>query len=305
MSGRAIAEQFGVSYQTADRLLRELVDEGHLQRRPASGSYVAGRVAIRDGVQLIFDKRARRAGSFGARLLETLLPRLRRDGIDAMTTWSTANEPLRLKPSRIPAIWESPATAAALTRKLCGGLIINDRPPPGLGALLVDSIGVDDYLGGACAAEIIARRLRRGGTQVAVLAGPAGDARSSQRVAGFLSVLPDAQVTHAPNWFSDDAKPAALALIGSRPDACFACNDRLAEAVLDAARTDANDARPPSVLIGFDDAPIAEKLHLSTISIPWDDLAAAVSATLARRLAGDTSTACRLVLSPRPVRRLT
>ena len=37
-SNRGLAAQFGVSYQTADRLIRELVDEGWLERRPSAGT---------------------------------------------------------------------------------------------------------------------------------------------------------------------------------------------------------------------------------------------------------------------------
>src|SRR5690606_31690307 len=69
MSNRAIAEQFQISYQTADRLVRELCDEGLLVRRAQSGTYLPGERATRVGAQLVFHRRARRMGSFGARLL--------------------------------------------------------------------------------------------------------------------------------------------------------------------------------------------------------------------------------------------
>src|SRR5687768_2614513 len=59
---RAIASHYGISYQTADRLLRELVAAGHLERRHGSGTYLRGGRQSPVGVQLIFDRRARRPG---------------------------------------------------------------------------------------------------------------------------------------------------------------------------------------------------------------------------------------------------
>ncbi|MFA7235649.1 MAG: GntR family transcriptional regulator, partial [Phycisphaeraceae bacterium] len=60
MSNRAIAEQFGVSYQTAHRLACELEAEGLLERRPFAGTFVAGRRRGYRGVHLIFNARAGR-----------------------------------------------------------------------------------------------------------------------------------------------------------------------------------------------------------------------------------------------------
>jgi LacI family transcriptional regulator len=88
----------------------------------------------------------------------------------------------------------------------------------------------------------------------------------------------------------------------SRPEAIFACNDRLAQAVVEAA-AELEISLP--VLFGFDDAPVAETLHLSTISIPWDELADAIATTAKQRLAGDTTPSIHRLLSPRPVIRLT
>ncbi len=310
MSARAISQQFGVSYQTADRLLRELVDEGRLARRLGSGTYVPGQPgrAMR-GVQLIFGARARRAGSFGARLRDEMLRRFREAGVDVRTTYSVdpgADTPapgVATTPAadRFPILWESPATAAQLSADRVRGLILNDRPPPGLGALVLDSIAVDDLLGGAIAAEMVAKRVTVG-ARVGVLAGPESDARSARRVEGFCSVFQKAPVIHASSWFRDDGLTPARRLLSSRPAAIFACNDRLAQAVIDAA-ADMGLATP--VLFGFDDAPVAEQLHLSTIAIPWASLAEAAMAVALRRLSGDVTTASHLVLAPRPIVRLT
>mgnify|MGYP003552026228 CR=1 FL=1 len=46
---------------------------------------------------------------------------------------------------------------------------------------------------------------------------------------------------------------------------------------------------PP--IVGFDDAPIAEQLNLTTIGLPWDEMLDGVIRTAKRRLAGDTARA--------------
>jgi hypothetical protein len=303
LSARAVSTQFGVSYQTADRLLAALVEDGRLVRRAGSGTYVPGELAQRlAGVQLVFDRRARRAGSFGARLRDELLRALRSAGVvDVRTTYVGGTSPASVARDRYPILWESPRTAAVLAASRRAGLIVNDRPPAGLGALVLDSIAVDDELGGAIAAEMMSQRIPHDGV-VGVLAGPRGDARGERRVAGFKSILERAVIMHAPTWFRDDALPRAKQLLGKSPAGVFACSDRLAQSVLDAAVLLGS---PAPVLFGFDDAPIAEERHLSTIAIPWHALASAATEVALRRLAGEAVTASHLILAPRPVVRLT
>ena len=300
-SARSISSHFEISYQTADRLLRELVAEGHLERRHGSGTYVCGGARTLDGVQLIFDRRARRAGSFGARLMSTIEERLNRDSIRFTRHYVDPGETIKLAANAYPVLWESPAAAAMLAAQRRPGLLLNDRPAAGLGALVIDSVSVDDALGGACAAELIGQRLTKR-SRVAVLAGPWNDARSAMRVSGFSARLTPTSVVHTASWFREDALAPAQAILATRPDGVFACNDRLAQAMLEAAT--ASRMRVP-VLFGFDDAPVAETLHLSTIAMPWQELAASVAATAARRIGGDTSPAFHLLLSPRPIVRLT
>jgi DNA-binding LacI/PurR family transcriptional regulator len=78
----------------------------------------------------------------------------------------------------------------------------------------------------------------------------------------------------------------------------FCCNDRLAEAVLEWC---AGHHRPVPPLVGFDDAPIAEQLGLTTIAIPWREMTAAAIAVIRRRLVETPATASRQVFAPRPV----
>jgi DNA-binding LacI/PurR family transcriptional regulator len=78
----------------------------------------------------------------------------------------------------------------------------------------------------------------------------------------------------------------------------FCCNDQLADALIRWCR-DHQLAQPP--VVGFDDAPVAERLNLTTISIPWDELIDGVARVVKRRLGGDRSASSQQIFNPRPV----
>lgn len=294
LSNRALAERFGVSYQTAHRLVGELCAEGWTERRPASGTYIAGKKSSLTGVQLLFHERARRAGSFGARLLEQLRLRLDREKIKYTVAFIRSRATPR--PDLFPVIWE--CEKAVLPRIHTGNyaLLLNGLAPAGIAGTFIDTVAVDDFSGGVCAAEIFQTR---GHTRVAILAGPSTDPRSVKRVEGFHSLLPGTDVVWADDWFFESGVQAASRLrFRENEYAVFCCNDRLAEGVL---RYCEEEHLAIPELVGFDDAPIAETLNLTTISIPWNEIEEAALATIRKRLRGDTSTASRQILAPRPV----
>ena len=302
-SARAVAQRFSVSYQTAHRLLAELQAEGLLQRRAASGSYLPGqRVALR-GVQLVFHPRARRKGSFGARLQELLAAAFAAHGISVSRSWPdpAAATPPRLRRDLLPIFWESRAGAAAAAATRRFALALNDHPPAGLAGTYIDAVTTDDYSGGACAAELL--RSRTGGTAgFTVLAGPTDDRRSQQRVAGFCAHVPATRVVAAASWFLEAGLAAAESVLTPTPPGIFACNDRLAEALIVFAR---RHRRPLPPLVGFDNAPIAEHLRLTTIGIPWRAMVdQAVELALAR-IQGSTAPARLICLAHEPITRLT
>lgn len=309
-SNRAVARRFGISYQTADMLLRELEDEGVLVRRPASGTYIPGDRTEPPGVLLIFHPRARHKNSFGSFLLDQLTARLDQERIDWRMSWKTsasasgsgAGTRTAKRPrgvSRYPIIWERPEAVELAIRAKRTALLLNARPPAGVGATLIDSVSVDDFSGGAYAAQhLIAphpKRARR--AALAVLAGPKHDQRSAARVAGFLSVAP-AAVINSMTWFYEDALDVADQALAAGRDGIFCCNDRLAQAIV---RRAADRARPHPRLVGFDDAPIARWLKLTTVAIPWEELVDAVISVIRRKEASPASAAIAQLVSPRIV----
>jgi hypothetical protein len=292
-SNRALAGHFGVSYQTAHRLIRELQAEGLLERRAAAGTFVAGPSTALRGVELVFHERGGRPGSFGARLLAELLNSLDCAGIAARTTWTRDEEITEPGMEWLPLLWECPRTLAALAARRRFLLVIYDSPPPGLASRFVDSVTTDDFSGGAAAAELL--RMTGPPRKLAVLAGPKNDRRSQQRVAGFHAHAPKAEVFWAESWFAEGAIEIAPRIARRKFAGVFCCNDRLAEALL---ATGTNAA-----VVGFDDAPVAEQLNLTTIATPWAEIVAGAVEIVRRRMSGATGAATQLIFAPRPVMR--
>lgn len=291
-SNRGLAAQFGVSYQTADRLIRELVDEGWLERRPSAGTYVSGKALAWQGAALVFHERAKRPGSFGARLLEDLTRALTQAGIAVKLTWSNDGS-VQVEDHWLPVLWECPQTMVRLANERRFLLLINDTPPPGLISSFVDSVACDDFSGGAAAAEL----LRDVGTadSVAVVAGAESDHRSQQRVAGFRSVSPKAKVFWAESWDAEASAKLAPAVKKGRYAGIFCCSDRLADGLM------AHGVA--AAVVGFDDAPVAETLNLTTIAMPWQEMVGGAVEIIRRRMGGHTGSASKRIFAPRPVMR--
>lgn len=299
LSSRAVAVRHGVSYQTAHRIIAELRDEGHLERRPASGTYVAGHAKRLREVELWFHLRARRCDSFGANLLVLLERGLTKAGIPHRICW--AEDKSLPAATAFPVLWEVPALLKRVTAAGHYALLMNDRPAPGLAASLLDAVATDDFSAGACAAQVLTARHPKG-RRFVIVSGPLQDMRNQQRVAGFLSHLPRACVVPAGSWYFEDGIKIAPAALATKPDGMFCVNDRLAEAMLAHCRK--NKIKPPA-LVGHDDAPVAEELHLTTIKIPWEEMVEAAVTIIQFRLEGYAGTARQIILAQRPVHRLT
>jgi len=57
--------------------------------------------------------------------------------------------------------------------------------------------------------------------------------------------------------------------------------------------------------VGFDNAPVAERLRLTTIGIPWATMVTQAVSVIAERLQGSTGSARLICLAHEPVMRLT
>ena len=292
LSNRAIADRFGVSYQTADALVRGLCEEGWLVRRPSSGTYLPGSVVAFRGAALHFPERAKRPGSFGDRLRQGLLRRFAREGIETVSGEGLSEED---GAAWFPLMLDRPDMLALCVAARGRGLVLNDRPPSGLDSVLLDSVSVDDFSGGVCAGQIVAREL--GPVHpCCVVGGPFGDRRGEDRRRGFQSVVPGRFVRAG--WFAEDGYRVADEVLSPSPQSVFCANDRLAEGLL---RRVGELGRKPPLIVGFDDAPVAASLDLTTIAIPWAELADTAVAVVRSRLADARTAAIHHVVAPRPI----
>jgi DNA-binding transcriptional regulator YhcF (GntR family) len=295
VSARYISQRFKVSYQTAHRLLTELEGDGFIIRRAGSGSFIAGHQNTLQSALLIFARRAKRSGSFGDLLLRQLVGKMEAMELPFEVTFGGIT-PKHVREDVYPVLWESPRLMHDLSADYRFSLVLHDKPPAGIGSLFTDSISVDDFSGGITAGQILSRYSPR---RPVVIGGPAADARSQSRIEGFRQIFPCAQVIEAGTWFFRSAVQNIAAPLSSlRADALFCCSDRLAQATLICYQ---KLRIPAPIVIGFDNAPVAETLSLSTIGIPWEEVARAAAAVIKKRLDGQTDHASAVVLPPVPV----
>jgi DNA-binding transcriptional regulator YhcF (GntR family) len=295
VSARYISQRFKVSYQTAHRLLTELEGDGFIIRRAGSGSFIAGHQNTLQSALLIFARRAKRSGSFGDLLLRQLVAKMKAMEIpfEVIFGGSTSKH---VREDVYPVLWESPRLMHDLSADYRFSLVLHDKPPAGIGSLFTDSISVDDFSGGITAGQILSRYSPR---RPVVVGGPVADGRSQSRIDGFRQIFPSAQVLEAGTWFFRSAvQNIAAPLSALRADALFCCSDRLAQATLICYQ---KLKIPAPIVIGFDNAPVAETLSLSTIGIPWEEVARAAAAVIMKRLGGQTDHASAVVLPPVPV----
>jgi DNA-binding transcriptional regulator YhcF (GntR family) len=295
ISARYLSQRFQVSYQTAHRLLTELEGDGLIIRRAGSGSFIAGQKKTLRSALLIFARRAQRSGSFGDLLLRQLVLKMEAMELPFEVRFGSIS-PKHIREDVYPVLWESPRLVHDLSADYRFSLVLHDKPPAGIGSLFTDSISVDDFSGGISAGQVLSRYSPR---RPVVIGGPASDMRSQRRIDGFRQIFPSAQLIVAGSWFFRYAvQNIAAPLSFIQADALFCCSDRLAEAALSCYQKLQIHA---PVIIGFDNAPVAETLGLSTIGIPWEEVARAATAVIKKRLDGQTAHASAIVLPLVPV----
>lgn len=296
VSARYISQRFKVSYQTAHRLLTELKDQGLVVRRAGSGSFISGQTKSLQSALLIFASRAKRKGSFGDLLLKQLVARL--EAVDLPFEILVGRVGLKqVREDVYPVLWESSRLTYDLAAKYRFSLVLHDKPPAGIGSLYTDSISIDDFSGGLAAGQILSRYSPQ---RPVIVGGPASDVRSQNRINGFRQVFRDAPVIETgTSFFRSAVRMLAEPLATWQPDALFCCSDRLAEATIVSYRTILN-ITPPTI-IGFDNAPVAERLGFSTIGIPWEEVARNAVLIIKKRLEGRSDHASAIILPPVPV----
>jgi LacI family transcriptional regulator len=122
-----------------------------------------------------------------------------------------------------------------------------------------------------------------GHERIGVVTGPANLLTSRERLQGFRErlralghPLPTERVVRS-DFTRDGGRRATRELMARCPDltAVFALNDMMAVGVLNALRDDLQLSVPDDVsVVGFDDVPLTEDLHLSTVHLPLEEIGA-------------------------------
>ncbi|QQE12020.1 substrate-binding domain-containing protein [Planctomycetota bacterium] len=316
MSARDLSQRYELSYQTADRLLNDLEHEGRLVRRPQSGTYVAGNLPKFNHVQLFLPSRAVIKDSFSYTLHEHLEPALNRiNSFDYSINIAESNKHVsikatgrsvdmvmrsnvmqdhQLKEDALPMIWMRPRILVRCMAVGRRAILINE-PPNVLHADLFDSVGVDNTAGGVIAGDALQRLLGRR-ARLGVISGPINDLRSIERVKGFKIRAQDAVVLHAGGWEASHGMRVAAQVARAKVDGLFCVNDRLADGVLNWLR---KHKKPVPAVVGFDNAPVASELDLSTVAIPWAEFAEELRLMAERRLNEPEAPSRRVELVPK------
>lgn len=178
--------------------------------------------------------------------------------------------------------------------------------------LEVDTVLVDDYMGGYLAASHL---IELGHRRIAVISEDLTITSSSQRRRGFLKAMEDHELLTEPEWYlisdfsiDDGRKIAGELLRGSdRPSAIFAFNDLLAIGVIQVAKE--RNIRIPDELsiVGFDNTTFSHMIDppLTTVAQPIQEMGRHVIELLNEKITSGQSPKSRILLLPELIVRQT
>lgn len=175
----------------------------------------------------------------------------------------------------------------------------------------IPSVGATNWTGGRQAAEHL---ISLGHTRVAAIGGVAHHHYSQARLDGFRSALAahgldesSTELVRHGNWSRRGAAEAARELLDlpNAPTAVFACSDRMALGIFDAAAELGLRIPRDLSVVGFDDLPEACWLSpaLTTVRQPVCEMAELAADTLLRLMAGEAVRAPRVELETRLIER--
>lgn len=187
-----------------------------------------------------------------------------------------------------------------LQQKQAIAVIARDMP-----ALAVDTVLVDDFLGGYLAASHL---LELGHRHIAVISEDLEVMSSRDRVRGYRQALEEADVPFEEKWVRvsafqlQDGKETAGRLLDEpdRPTAIFACNDLMAIGAIQAARERGLAVPRDLSVVGFDNTVLAGIIDppLTTIAQPIQEMGRQVVNLISQEINGEKNAKQRVVLVP-------
>lgn len=287
ISNRELASRYGISYQTAHRLISELCEEGYLHRTPASGTYVASEKHPPKGVALMLHGNSKSVERrFGAIIRRLLQDRLEQEGIDCDVYYQ--EEFTGYPPDRFCVIWGGQYDLHGISSEVHYSVLIDQKPAPGLNAIFTDSVSINQYSAGVSAAQLLNRKGPFPST--AVLMGTVDT--SPELLAGFQSITPTVSVAYTMDWEVESFHRALAELRSSCTfDALFCGNNTGAEVAVEVLGKD-------FPLVAYGDEVRAVKSGTTALTIPWQEIVDEVIAIYHLRSMGNSSVARQRILSP-------
>jgi DNA-binding LacI/PurR family transcriptional regulator len=323
-----LVRRFGVSRPTVARALRDLQEQGLVQRRAGSGTFVRSRTpaatSTRQLALLI-------AGFRSTEIFELICSELASlaRAHDYSLIWGGAGQVddasdisqqhalelcNQLLERQVMGVFFAPFEGQS---DASNQLIVQQFRDAGIPIVLLDRdlgpfptrcdldlVGIDNFTAGYVLAEHL---LELGCKKVVFVARPHSAATVDARVAGVREALTRHEVALIPDWLRigdpEDAKWVRSWSSSRRPDAVVCANDLTAAQLL---RTlEKNGVRVPQQLrvVGFDDAKYATlvSVPLTTIHQPCKDIATTAFQALIERIREPTLPARSMLLTPRLV----
>ncbi|WP_309397925.1 GntR family transcriptional regulator [Cerasicoccus maritimus] len=289
VSNRELAMRYGVSYQTAHRLISELVAEGYLHRVPSSGTYIAGAVPPPTSVALVFHPNCSK-NNFGGILLKQLETRLAQEQIDFEVVQSVSFD--HYIEGKYNILWGQDYDLRKIPQYLQYSLMIDGEPKDGVNATFTDSISVDNHMAGQTCANILRRQHQA--QNVVVLAGQENNGHYQQQLEGFRSILPDCKVFHQSDWSLTAALDSIRELETDEIDAAFSVNN----VGVNALQTKFGASLP---IVAFGDGQSLAQAGINGIGIPWDGIADEAIRLFRLRSEGNTEPGRHCLINPEPL----
>ncbi|WP_219412613.1 LacI family DNA-binding transcriptional regulator [Pseudonocardia nigra] len=292
-----------VSAGTRARVLDLLTAAGYERRRPAESVAPSGLVElVLDGVEGSWATRVlggvqRAAAEAGSDVVVVSVRDERGDGPD----WVERVVARGATGAVLALVDPTPAQRDRLAAAGVQLVVLDPGVEPAQG---LPSVGTTNWAGGYSAVEHL---VSLGHERVAAIGGRADQLNSRARLDGYRSALAAAGARARATWVRHSdwtragglAQARALLSARERPTAVFACSDRLARGVYEAAAERGLRIPDDLSVVGFDDLPEALWLapRLTTVRQPVREMAAEAVRLLLRLTRGEPAHGDRVELS--------
>ncbi|WOO39724.1 GntR family transcriptional regulator [Rubellicoccus peritrichatus] len=284
-SNRELTMRYGVSYQTAHRIIRELELEGYLHRVPSSGTYIARASDVSEGVALIvhpdWDM-----GSFGSILLDCLQARFDAEGVSCQQISSVSFSGYIDRRYNIIFGQQNYDLRQVMTQ-LQYSLMIDAYPGEGLNATFTDTISIDYHQVGLVCGHCMREKVGNG--RFALLAGPELNNPYMEFINGITEVVSDCKILYQNDWSYWAALESAHIAQGESYDGFFAVEGNGVAAL----RSVFGDLVS---VVSYGDADYMRSMKAEGVAVSWQRIADEAVRLYRLRNGGDASVGYRSVI---------